>query len=115
MKQGKVWGETELLLKTPLIEIHRLHVMPNSFCSTHKHNYKVNAFYCILGSLTIVTEKNDYALIDETMISGGEFTTVKPGEFHHFRTGDAYCEALEIYYPESLGEDIVRKTVGGTR
>jgi mannose-6-phosphate isomerase-like protein (cupin superfamily) len=113
MKAGKVWGSTTLLLKTPLIEIHRLEIEANRRCSMHKHEFKWNCFIPITGRLTIEVEKNDYALTDKTTIGPGELMTVKPNEFHRFVSGDEAVSALEIYYPEFLSEDIVRKDCGG--
>lgn len=113
MKVGKVWGETEILLKTPLIEIHRLYIKPNSTCSMHKHNSKNNAFYVESGTLFINVQKNDYDLIDVTELHAREFTTVKSNEYHWFETKDSECYCIEIYYPNHLdGEDIIRKNVG---
>lgn len=114
MIQGKIWGSTQLLLQTPLIEIHRLIIIPHSYCSQHLHQYKWNAFYVVSGQLEINVVKNDYELTDITTLNPGDFTTVKPGELHWFSTLDQDCEVLEIYYPESLSSDIVRKTVGGS-
>jgi hypothetical protein len=37
---------------------------------------------------------------------------VRPGEFHWFNCVEN-CSALEVYYPEMLSEDIVRRSVGG--
>lgn len=115
MLSGKIWGTSELLLRTPLIEIHRLTIKPNAHCSNHTHRYKHNAFYVLQGTLTIHVEKQDYALTDRTTLHTGDITTVKPGEAHYFETAAWPCIALEIYYPESLGEDIVRKSVGGVK
>lgn len=112
MKAGKVWGTTEVLLRTPLIEVHRLAIQPNAECSNHQHKFKWNAFFVMSGRLSIVVEKNDYALTDVTDLGPGEFTTVKPGEFHRFRSADEPVQAIEIYYPETLSEDIVRKDCG---
>ena len=114
MKQGKVWGETTLLLKNSFIEIHKIIIKPNSYCSLHKHEHKWNAFFVHSGVLYIETNKNDYDLMDTTTLNAGEFTTVKPNEFHRFVTKGSTVEALEIYYPEGISEDIIRKTVGGT-
>lgn len=112
MKSGKIWGCTEVLIKTPLIEVHRLTVQPYAQCSMHMHSTKWNAFVVISGRLTIAVEKKDYALTDHTELGPGEFTTVKPGEFHRFIAGREAVSALEIYYPETLSEDIVRKDCG---
>lgn len=110
--EGKVWGTTECFLSTPLFEIHRLEILPNAQCSVHKHHYKWNAFLVIEGELTIEIEKGDYQLTDKTVLRPGGFTTVKPGEFHQFKTGPKPCVAYEIYYCEPLSKDIVRRTVG---
>ena len=113
MLAGKIWGKTEVLLKTPMVEIHRLTINPNSRCSLHAHQFKWNAFYVSTGKLTIETHKNDYALTDNTELSPGDLMTVKPTEYHRFVTGPEGMTGIEIYYPEPLSEDIIRKDVGG--
>ncbi len=113
MKTGKVWGITELMLKTPFLEVHRLEINADAYCSMHKHNFKHNAFLVVEGSMTIETQKLDYDLVDETELFARDFTTVKPGEYHRFRAGTDGCIAFEIYYCEPLSEDIIRKDVGG--
>lgn len=113
MLAGKIWGKTELLLKTPMVEVHRLTINPNSRCSLHAHQFKWNAFYVSTGKLTIETHKNDYALTDNTELGPGDLMTVKPTEYHRFVTGPEGMTGIEIYYPEPLSEDIIRKDVGG--
>ena len=113
MKAGKIWGDTESLLVTPMIEVHRINVLPHMHCSMHKHNMKWNMFYVIKGRLYIEVEKNNYDLTDVTELFQGQHTSVKPNEFHRFFTKDEPVEALEVYYLNSISEDIVRKTVGG--
>jgi len=81
-KQGKVWGTTRELFKNPFCEAHFINVAPNSFCSKHKHNNKFNAFYVISGELVIKVWKNDYDLCDETLLQEGDFTIVRPNEYH---------------------------------
>lgn len=110
---GKAWGSTELMLKTPLIEVHRLTIKPNARCSQHAHSFKWNAFVVMSGSLKIEVTKNDYDLVDVTELEAGDFTTVRPGEYHRFVSGDEPVMAFEIYYPETLSEDIIRKDCGG--
>jgi mannose-6-phosphate isomerase-like protein (cupin superfamily) len=110
---GKVWGTTELLLQTPFIEIHKLVIEPRRRCSLHHHEHKWNAFYVSAGRLTIEVHKSTYDLIDRTELGPGQFTTVRPKELHRFISGETRVEAIEIYYPEALSEDIVRKDVGG--
>jgi mannose-6-phosphate isomerase-like protein (cupin superfamily) len=113
MKTGKVWGTTELLLKTGLIEIHRLSIFPQAHCSMHHHRFKWNAFLVLEGELHIDVEKDAYGLKDRTTLYPGELMTVQPGENHQFCSGTEPCVAIEIYYPEMLSEDIVRRSVGG--
>ena len=113
MLYGKVWGKTEPLLITPMIEVHRIEINPYAYCSMHKHQYKYNMFYVIEGELFIHVKKNDYDLVDITHLRSGDYTTVKPNEFHQFKTEGSPVKALEIYYLESIGEDIIRESVGG--
>ena len=113
MKAGKVWGETELVLQTPFVEFHRIWIKAGGFCSTHKHEFKWNMFYVTSGKLQIHVHKNDYDLVDTTELGTNEWTTVKPGEFHSFEAVEDTL-AFEVYYPEPLSTDIIRKTVGGS-
>ena len=113
MKSGKVWGETELILQTPFIEFHRIWVHAGGYCSTHKHEFKWNLFYVRSGKLKISLHQEDQGLIDITTLEADEWTTIKPGQFHSFEAVDDTL-AFELYYPEPLSSDIIRKTVGGS-
>lgn len=112
-KIGKVWGTTECVLATPLMEMHRLVIKPNMQCSLHVHRRKWNAFMVMTGKLSIDVVKTDYDLTDTTELASGEVATVKPGEHHRFRTGELACVAFEIYYTDVLADDIERKGCGG--
>jgi mannose-6-phosphate isomerase-like protein (cupin superfamily) len=109
---GKVWGDTSVLIQTPLTELHKINIKAGYRCSEHKHEHKWNGFYVISGVLEIHVAKNNYDLTDVTTLRAGDFTTVRPGEFHWFNCVEN-CVALELYYPEALSEDIVRRSVGG--
>jgi quercetin dioxygenase-like cupin family protein len=113
MIQGKIWGETQTLLVTPMIEVHRIMIDPGGYCSMHKHEFKWNMFYMIYGELDIHVRKNDYDLVDVTNLNVGEFTSVAPNEYHMFKAREGPASALEIYYLESISKDIIRETVGG--
>ena len=84
--QGKVWGQTEELLNTPLIEVHHITINPHMQCSMHKHEFKWNMFYVIEGTLAIDVRKNDYDLVDTTILKAGQWCSVRPNEFHKFRS-----------------------------
>lgn len=109
---GKVWGDTSVIIQNPLVELHKINIKAGYKCSEHKHVHKWNGFYVISGTLEIHVRKNNYELTDVTTLRAGDFTSVSPGEFHWFNCIDD-CVALELYYPEPLSEDIVRKSVGG--
>ena len=111
-KQGKVWGMTQCLFNTNNVEIHRIETKPNSYCSKHKHEAKYNAFYVESGKIVVKVWKNDYNLIDKTILKAGEMTTVKPGEFHMFYSEEDSV-VYEIYWAESSPNDIVREGCGG--
>ena len=109
---GKVWGDTSVLIQNSNVELHKINVKAGFRCSEHKHEHKWNGFYVISGVLEIHVAKNDYNLTDVTTLRAGDFTSVRPGEFHWFNCIED-CVALEVYYPEALSEDIVRRSVGG--
>ena len=114
MIAGKVWGSTALLLATPTVEIHALRVLPNAFCSLHRHLHRWNAFVGTMGRLFVEVHQADYDLVDVTEVTPGVLMTVKPGLLHRFRTESEGAECLEVYYPSALGHaDIERKGVGG--
>lgn len=111
LKAGKVWGVTEALLQNPVVEFHRIEVNKGGECSTHKHSHKWNGFFIEEGELEIHVFKNDYDLVDKTVLVKGDFMSVKPGEYHLFKANKDTI-AFEIYWPELLSEDIQRKSVG---
>lgn len=112
MITGKVWGTTERQIAMPLFEKHLLRIKPLHRCSLHRHHRKWNSFTVIQGVLFIDVVLPDRK-IDTTKLCIGETTTVPPGVFHRFRTGDGPCVATEEYYPEALSEDIDRMDQGG--
>lgn len=114
MIAGKVWGETQIVLQTPLVAIHRLRILPNSFCSLHHHEGRWNAFLVIQGRLLVEVKQKDYDLTDVTELCKGDVTTVAPMLPHRFRTESDGAECFEIYYPPTLEiHDIIRKDIGG--
>lgn len=111
IKNGKVWGETSPLLETKLFEMHKIIFSNGHKCSEHKHKTKFNAFLCLKGLLLVRVWKNDYDLVDETVLSSGQMTIVKPGEFHQFEAlSDG--EAIELYWSELDTNDIERRNTG---
>lgn len=110
--QGKCWGDTTTVFDNSQVCINLININAKGYCSIHKHEHKFNAFHVIKGLLEIRVAKNDYRLTDSTTLRDGQSTTVKPGEYHQF-LARTEVQALEIYWTE-LGEDISRKSCGGS-
>lgn len=113
-KQGKDWGDTQLLFAFNSVECHRIRVTNGGFCSTHTHEYKWNRFVVIDGSLTIEQFlKPDSP--DVTKLFAGQITDVPPGIPHRFEASED-CVALEFYWVVLEPLDIDRAgTVGGVK
>lgn len=109
---GKCWGRTKCILKNPFCEVHRLQASKGTVCSIHLHRFKTNLFFVESGKLLIRVWKNEYDLIDETILGPGEYTEVSPNEKHQFEALEDTI-AFEVYYPEGITNDIVRDNVGG--
>jgi quercetin dioxygenase-like cupin family protein len=111
MKAGKVWGGTELLEANGVLEFHRIEARAGGVCSKHKHKFKWNGFFVEHGKLIIRVWKNNYDLVDETILGPGDFTKVMPGEYHQFEALEDTV-AFELYWAEFDHDDIERDTVG---
>ena len=110
-KNGKIWGETSLLFSLNNVEIHRIEVKEGGVCSLHSHTHKWNLFFVEKGLLEIEVHKNDYALIDKTVLGNLDMMKVAPGEKHRFRAL-ADTVAYEIYWCTLDSADIQRDDVG---
>lgn len=111
MKQGKVWGMTELIAANHALEFHRIEAKKGGVCSKHKHQFKWNGFFVEKGRLAVRIWKNSYELVDETILEAGEYTAVPPGEYHQFEALED-TTAFELYWAEFNHDDIVRETTG---
>jgi mannose-6-phosphate isomerase-like protein (cupin superfamily) len=111
MKAGKVWGQTELLEANGVLEFHRIEAKAGGVCSKHKHKFKWNGFFVESGKMIIRVWKNNYDLVDETVLEAGQYTKVAPGEYHQFEIVED-CVAFELYWAEFDHDDIERETVG---
>jgi quercetin dioxygenase-like cupin family protein len=111
MIAGKVWGKTELLEANGVLEFHRIEAKAGGTCSKHTHKYKWNGFFVESGKMIIRVWKNNYDLIDETVLTEGQYTKVAPGEYHQFEAVEDTV-AFELYWAEFNHEDIERETVG---
>lgn len=111
MLSGKVWGNTRRIEANPFFEFHRIEINAGGQCSKHLHKYKWNGFWVESGELEIHVWKNDYDLVDVTVLHAGEYTAIPPGEYHLFKCNkDTVC--FELYWAEFDHNDIERETVG---
>lgn len=113
-KSGKIWGETAPIYMGSSMELHEIEIKAGGTCSLHCHQTKFNGFYVISGELHIEVHKNDYDLIDTTILKSSDFTVCKPGEYHRF-IAKTDVKALEIYWTELNHNDIIRKSVGAKK
>ena len=112
-KQGKVWGWTSEIFSKNNVDINLINSSQGGFCSKHKHHHKHNMFFILSGQMEIKIWKNDYDLIDTTILEKEQFCVIAPGEYHMFRSLSEKTMAIEIYWVELDKKDIIRDDVGG--
>ena len=79
MIAGKVWGQTEEIVKNGVMEFHRIEFKKGYKCSEHLHKYKWNGFYVEQGEMIVRVWQEDQGLVDETRLFPGDYCQVKPG------------------------------------
>lgn len=112
MISGKVWGRTFLVYSDDHCEVQYMECNKGKKCSEHEHRHKFNIFWCISGKIKIKVWKNDYDLVDETILEPYQSMQVKYGEYHTFEVLED-AQVLEVYYVKLLLDDIVRRSCGG--
>ena len=112
MIAGKIWGQTEEIVKNGVMEFHRIEFKKGFKCSEHLHKYKWNGFYVEQGEMIVRVWQEDQNLVDETRLMPGDYCQVKPGLIHQFE-GVEDGIAFELYWAEFNHNDIVRRTAGG--
>lgn len=111
-KQGKIWGFTQEIFNKNNVSINRIFIKKNSFCSKHYHEHKTNIFFVESGSILVEEWKQEYNLIDKTILNQNESCIIDPKVFHKF-TGLEDSIVYEIYYVELSNKDIIREDTGG--
>ena len=111
MLRGKIWGSTESLFNHNNVECHRIKIKAGYASSWHVHNSRQNEFYIISGKLVIQSHKNDYKLIDNTLLCDGDKTYVPVNERHRF-IALTDVDALEWYWVNLNYDDIKRTDHG---
>ena len=111
MKQGKIWGKTELICANSSLEFHRIDFKKGGVCSKHLHKFKWNGFYVMDGKLLIRNWRHCQDLIDETILEAGDYHAVEPGYMHQFEVLEDGV-GFELYWAQFDHNDIERETVG---
>ena len=109
---GKVWGQTSKIFEENNVEIRRIMGIKGGKSSTHRHLAKLSMFFVETGSIAIYIEKNDYKLVDRTVLKAGQSTIIKPHEYHHFEVLEDDTVCYEIYWVKLDGTDIERRDCG---
>jgi len=112
MRQGKVWGMTNEIYRSPIFSAHHLSIDKFGYCSKHKHMRKHNLFYMLSGKLKITIWRD--GLPDVTILEAGQTSGIPPGHYHQFEALEN-SECIEIYYVFLEDPDIERKSQGGIR
>lgn len=118
MKQGKIWGLTQEILRTRTVSAHHISAQAGGFCSEHRHEFKSNIFYVISGRLLITIWREvdgphgPQEIPDQTEIAAGELTAVPAGAWHKFEALEN-TEAIEFYTVALQDPDIERRSTGG--
>ena len=106
---NKIWGERRRLLLTDQTEIDLLYLKKNTFCSTHKHEKKINKFVVVKGKVRIETEFGSKEL------TKNESWTVNPPLKHRFFALEDSVMIELAYVKEGTIDpnDITRISQGG--
>lgn len=112
----KEWGKSQRVSRLNGVDTYHIAVMPDGYCSIHRHIAKNNLFYLLTGQLRIFSgNMNGYLFVAEMVVDllPGEQYIVPAGMWHYFRAGSSPTDALEVYWAETSDDDIVRLSPGG--
>ena len=114
--KGKAWGTTMKIFETVNVQAHYIEIKAGGFCSKHRHpKGKTNLFHVITGKLLIrVWDEEGVKLLDSTVLTDGQISTVGPLLAHQFEAlEDTRC--YEIYQTIIDEDDIERFNEGGLK
>lgn len=116
MIEGKVWGETRQIFGSESVSIHHLKIKRGGFSSKHRHQFKGNLFYVLLGRVVVRewTSDGPKASVDETILGVGQVAGVGPLAWHQFEALED-AEIIEVYFANLQSPDIIRRSQGGVK
>lgn len=121
--EEKCWGRVQHLFASPYASVSYLETQPQTRCSWHFHNQRVNYFRVISGIIVVeqhVLSPTFQAAQVERMVLGPGYSMAVPcNKLHRFRVVEG-GSLIEIYWPNPDKkhsvvklEDIHRFDVGG--
>lgn len=114
-RQGKVWGDTQLVFAWNSVEAHVIRINDGGFCSRHSHAAKWNRFVVMRGKLAVRLFYHEHGGSDETLLSPGQVTDIPPNVRHEFEALEDTV-AMELYWVPLDPHDIERHgSQGGKR
>lgn len=111
-RQHKVWGERWLIRQDSTHAVSYLKLRKGYRCSWHRHSTKFNLFVVLRGAIEIETADDIGSKTQVLTLTEGECFTVRPGQFHEFRSIEDADVIEEMYVSYDEG-DIYRMKVGG--
>lgn len=104
MTEGRPWGNYQILLKEPGIQVKRIEVKPGLRFSLQKHLKRTEKWIVTVGSGVARVGSKEIA------IQTGSILEVPCGELHRMHnTGKVPLVFIEVQFGEYVGEDdIVR-------
>ena len=105
----KIWGQRRRMLLTDTAEIDLVYVKKDTFCSSHRHNYKINRFIVVKGAVRIDTEYGS------TILGENEVFEVRPPMKHRFYAiqDSTMVECAYVEEGKIDPNDIDRESQGG--
>ena len=113
----KEWGTSQKVFELNGVEMHRIVVKPGGFCSIHLHKRMNNLFVVEYGQLSVMIGKiidDKFVLDEQRILNDGDQVDIPAGIWHQFEA-IRDTVALEVYWVDTGGVDIVRYTTGGIR
>jgi mannose-6-phosphate isomerase-like protein (cupin superfamily) len=112
--EHKPWGLSELLIREPTLEVHRLTIQAGGYCSIHFHCHKLQYLFVVSGRLRLRTFTATGRLSEERECATGDCVICDLDIRHQFEAVTD-CLVYEVYQSESLLDplDIVRLSESG--
>ena len=118
--ETKIWGSVRHVFQDGLVAVSHLEILPNRFCSLHRHLHRFNQFTTVLGHIDVLffgnNEMPQMMPVICHQLRKGQTLTMPPNAWHQF-VSRAPSVVIETYWTEDSHPvsimDIDRHTIGG--